>query len=365
MPQNRLLRLLTELFALLQKTQPVVDQTDIAWVGPFYIPRSGVWASTYFRIYEMQLHLFVLMGRLDYLMIWDLRSRQYDCSPLDFGFAANSEEFWDDVLTQVNRRLVHALKSPAGYNRRVEARLPLRYRTGKIQRAFTWSEGEEPAIEDGTLQTLEAMLATVEPSPRLRKLTVADYLNAASIAYDAAFEHLVSLSAVEKYKSKADGRHGGMLDLPRNNAKAFAQWFNSRCWAGTHPWEIVYANPHGVMFSPRYDEKTSTWGFDFSVHTEHLYAHAVKMAIALARQVIPFGFYNSAKVVAVLRGEDFVNVGMDDRALGFDLLKEIRPDSIEHIRWDPVPQINPISADQLRRLSGLMVVKRKPGRKAH
>jgi hypothetical protein len=87
------------------------------------------------------------------------------------------------------------------------------------------------------------------------------------------------------------------------------------------------------------------------------------MAIALARHAIPFAFYNSAKVVAVLRGEDMVEVGPDRKALEFADLKTIRPDSIEHIQWDPIPKISPISEDQLQRLRGLIAISRKPSRK--
>jgi hypothetical protein len=320
MTHNSLLTVLTEVFGLLQKTQPLVDETDVSWVGPYYIPRSGVWAPTYFRIHDMRLCVFVSMPDRDSSMVWDLRSRQWDFeSPLPFGFGADSEDFWRNVLTQVNRRLTNALKNPSTYNRRVEARLPLACRTGKIQRACTWLEGEEPEMDEGTLQKLESMLSFAELSPRLDKLTVADYLNTAAIAYDAAFENMASLSPIEKYKSRADGRHGGMLNLPLNNAKAFTRWFNnSQSWAGTHPWEIVYGNSHGVMLSPRRDEKASTWSFDFSVHTESLYALAVKMAIGLARQSIPFNFYNSAEVVAVLRGDDMVEVGSGRKALEFE-----------------------------------------------
>jgi hypothetical protein len=363
MTPSPLLTLLTEVFRLLQKTQPLADETDVSWVGPYYIPRSGVWAPTYFRIHTMRLCVFVSMQDRDSSIVWDLRSYQWEFeSPLPFGFGANSEEFWRDVLTQVNRRLISALKNPSAYNRMVEARLPFECRTGKIQRAFTWLEGEEPEMDDSTLKKLESMLSIVESSPRRKRFTVSDYLATTSIAYDAAFENMSSLSPVEKYKSRADGRHGGMLDLPLNNAKAFTRWFKSQRWAGAHPWEIVYGNPHGVMLSPCHDEKMSTWSVDFSVHTESLYGIAVKMAIALARHAMPFEFYNSAKVVAVLRGDDMVEVGPDRKALELEDLKAIRPDSIQHIQWDPIPKITPISEDQLQRLSRLIAIPRKPSR---
>jgi hypothetical protein len=363
MAPTHLLTILPEVFRLLLQTQPVATESDFSWVGPYYIPRPGFWAATYFRIHDMGLHVLVSLPACDNRMIWDFRSREVDLgSPVLLGFGATSEEFWRDVLTQVTRRLVNALRNPSAYNRMVEARLPLRCRTGTIKRAFTWLKGEEPEMDEGSLQQLQSLVAFVELSPRLKRLTVTDYLATASIAYDAACDDMVAKSPLEKYKSRADGRHGGMLDLPLRDARAFKRWFTSRDWAGAHPWEIVYGNPHGVMLSPRHDEKTSTWSFDLSVHTEHLYAMAVKIAIALARQTIPFEFYNSAKVVAVLRGEDMVVVGPDGKALDFEDLKAIRPDSIEHIQWDPIPRISPISADQSQRLSGLIAVSRKPSR---
>jgi hypothetical protein len=342
-----MLTTLTEVFGLLRQTQPLTDEIDLSWVGPYFIPRSGIWAPTYFRIIELRLHVFVSMPDRDSSMVWDLRSRQWEFdAPLPAGFGRNAEEFWTEVLTQVNRRLRNALKNPSAYNRMVEARLPLASRTGKIQRAFTWLEGEEPDMEEDTLQKLESVCSFVELSPRLKKLTVADYLTTAAIAYDAAFESAASLSPLEKYKSLADGRHGGMLDLSPNNAKAFAQWFQSRSWSGTHPWEIVYGNPHGIMLSPRFDEKLSSWSFDLSVHTEVWYVAAVKMTIALAARAKPIQFRDFTTVIGVLRGTDMVTVGRDPQCVSLEDLQMTRPDAVGHIQWESIPQISPIAADQ-------------------
>jgi hypothetical protein len=182
MTPSPLLTLLSEVFRLLQKMQPLADETDVSWVGPYYIPRSGVWAPTYFRVHDMRLCVFVSMPDRDSSVVWDLRSHQWEFeSPLPFGFGANSEEFWMDVLTQVSRRLISALKNPSAYNRMVEARLPLECRTGKIQRAFTWLEGEEPEMDDSTLKQLESMLSFVESSPRLKQFTVSDDLATTSM----------------------------------------------------------------------------------------------------------------------------------------------------------------------------------------
>jgi hypothetical protein len=208
MTENPLLIAVTEVFVLLQQTQPLINEADVSWVGPYYIPRSGIWAPTYFRILDMGLHVFVSMPDRDYSMSWNLRSRQVEFdTPLPLEVGVNSGSFWRDVLTHVRRRLQNALRNPMAYNRMVEARLPFARRTGKIQRALTWPEGEEPDLDEGALQKLESMYAFVELSPRLKHLTVADCLATASIAYDAAFENTASLSPLEKYKSRGDGRH--------------------------------------------------------------------------------------------------------------------------------------------------------------
>jgi len=358
-----MLAILTEIFGLLYQAQPLTDETDVFWVGPYYITRSGVWVPTYFRIDEVKLHIFVSMPKGDSSMIWDLGSRHWEfTSPLPFGFGGNAEKYWTDVLTQVKRSLRAALKNPSVYNRMVEARLPLAYRTGKIQRAFTRPKDEEPAMGEDILQKLECMHSFRGLTPQVKKLTVADYLATAAIAYDAAFGDLRSLSPVEKYKSRADGRHGGMLDLPLNNARAFTQWFQSRRWAGQHPWEIVYGNPHGTMLSPCYDATTSTWSFDLSVHTPSLYAKTVEMAIALAAHAIPIEFHDCAKVIAVLRGTDTVEVGPSPQFLLFEELQMMRPDALRHIQWDAIPQINPFTPDQLQRLCDVIPLTFQPDR---
>jgi len=45
MTADPLLTLVTETFELLRQTQPLADQPDICWHGPYYIPRSGVWQA--------------------------------------------------------------------------------------------------------------------------------------------------------------------------------------------------------------------------------------------------------------------------------------------------------------------------------
>lgn len=128
---------------------------------------------------------------------------------------------------------------------------------------LTESRARDILIADPTrqLQHLESTLSEATKCPRLRRMTLAQYLNTAAVAYDAGFRELRAFSPRQKYQKKADGRHGGLLDLPPHDATAFEQWFHSPAWTGCHPWEIVFGHPHGIMLSPRYHQEDCSWSY--------------------------------------------------------------------------------------------------------
>jgi len=64
----------------------------------------------------------------------------------------------------------------------------------------------------------------------------------------------------------------------------------------------------------------------------------------------PFEFFHRLKVVAALRGLDFVPIGPHYGQLSLAELQTIRPEAPSHIRWDPIPEIRPITEEQRRRL---------------
>lgn len=43
-------------FSLLKQTEPILEAYDVEWWGPYYIPRSGRWYPTHFKLYQGVLY---------------------------------------------------------------------------------------------------------------------------------------------------------------------------------------------------------------------------------------------------------------------------------------------------------------------
>ncbi len=46
---------LTKLYSLLKKTDPVPDEYDVVWHGPYHVPRSRQWNPSHFMLYGGKL----------------------------------------------------------------------------------------------------------------------------------------------------------------------------------------------------------------------------------------------------------------------------------------------------------------------
>ncbi|MBI4545758.1 MAG: hypothetical protein HY703_11225 [Gemmatimonadetes bacterium] len=338
-------------FELLKQTEPLPDEHDVVWQGPYYIPRPGKWYPSHFVLYSGTLYASLSIPPVRHDLSWRIGS---DVVTFEQGFSMGNyrlgETEWAEALAQIERRLRSAVKGFATYNRRVERLLPPTCRTGRIQRHLTWPTGWKPPLPPRDINRFEEGIERAKGLPPLDEMTLSAYLDAVAVAYDSVFEDLRPLLPLEKYKRRADGRHGGLLDLPPRDAAAFARWFHDGKWAGTHPWEIVFGHPHGIMIAPRYQTDTRLWLYALWVDSETWYAAAAHMGIALAEAEIPFEFHDWKKVSAALQGVDKVEVGPDLYAVTYEELEQERPDALGSIRWDPIPRMGPITPHQTSRV---------------
>jgi hypothetical protein len=347
--------LILPFFSLLKQSEPIPEAYDVEWWGPHYIPRSGHWFPTHFKLYQG-----VLYGTLK--MDWSLATGQWytetgeffrDRSSGYWSLETADPEFWDRALPELTRRLQTALKNPVAYNRRVLRLLPLEVRTGTLLRRLSWPRGQRAPLSPALARRLENACRSGALGRSWRKMSVDDYLRTAALAYDAGIKELRGLPPRDKYERKADSRHGGLLKIASTDAQAFYEWYTSRSWLGAHPWEIVFGHPHGILLSPLLDSR-GRWRFHLSVDSLGWYATAARMAIALGEGGVPFELQRRDEVAAALRGQDFIPVGPRFGQLSLSELRTIRPDAEAHIRWDPIPEIRPISKDQQHRLEYIL-----------
>jgi hypothetical protein len=345
---DEVIRPLRRVLRLLQRLQPARTEGDILWRGPFFIPRPGEWWPTQFLRYRNELHCTVELGWSALTLVWEMERNhiRFENEPSWGGPYLNGTGLWNRVLGQVERRLVQVIESPAAYNRRVARLLPLRCRAGRIKRRLTWPRRSSLPMTASEMASFESALEQGARAESWRSLTVRRYLETTAVAYDAVFPELRSLTPRKKYERKADTRHGGLLDLKPTDPRAFEVWYQGRDWLGAHPWEIVFAHPHGILLSPH--RAAGTWRFFLSVDTLGLYRDAARMAIALGAAGVPFELARAAEVIAALRGEDWVEVGPFRGQLALEELEERRPGATSRVVWDDPPRLLPLERRPLR-----------------
>jgi len=165
-----------------------------------------------------------------------------------------------------------------------------------------------------------------------RGVSLSDYLNTAALCYKAAFGSKTNgLTAEQMYRSWADGRDCGMLDIKnRKSKKDFSHWLNAESHCGGHPFEIVFSwHGHGIhLFPPGLNSPYFTLRV-----TNYMYALAfLEMVKALIKNRIPFKAHKLESVIDYLSGESYFTVNTyaehwifyshEDRKL------------LRHIEWD-------------------------------
>jgi len=113
------------------------------------------------------------------------------------------------------------------------------------------------------------------------------------------------MSPLEKYKSMADLRHGGLLDIDPDSPKEFAKWYKSGIWSGSHPWEICRGgNSTHITLQVTND----TDGWKLSLAGLYRQVETINMALALFEQAIPFVFRNKVEMLNMAKGIDYLGV---------------------------------------------------------
>ncbi len=122
------------------------------------------------------------------------------------------------------------------------------------------------------------------------------------------------LSARDRYRKHADGRHGGLLDLPEESSDAFLKWLASPEWHGTHPWEIRRGGNTTHISLGAFTEgggvRLALAGSATTRATE-----TIKMALTLWRAGIQFILHDADLHLLRVKGEDWIGLYPDSYGL--------------------------------------------------
>ena len=165
------------------------------------------------------------------------------------------------------------------------------------------------AIQSGAIGDRPPDEANVHDPPFITGLTAQRYLELCAICIRAISEEEARdrAKARDVYRRWSDGRHGGLLDLPPRNARAFREWLVGNQYAGSHPFEFV-RDRHELIVNHRGGRQCWLW----LLHRRRVVSFAgILMANALHMAGAPV-YVEAAEQHAVYAvGDDYVGVADD------------------------------------------------------
>jgi hypothetical protein len=109
----------------------------------------------------------------------------------------------------------------------------------------------------------------------------------------------------------ADGREGGLLEVPGDSPRAFNDWYTGGAWVGGHPWEICRGgNTTHISLSAHKDKED--WKLYLAGFSWVRVVETAKMAIALFENNIPFILIHAQEMLLMLKGIDCLGIVPDD-----------------------------------------------------
>jgi hypothetical protein len=327
-----------ELWAQLSFIQPHVDGLDSSWqlwirssrgdislFGDFeewkecgevdnYEEFVELWESYYpdeicwhkFTLVEYDQQLYIYLDSTN-LIQYSLENGEMQ--------GANSADFYKEILSwiinEVSAEIKKVVADVKSYNNFINDNLPYKHRYGKIKWHILWDNGLEysnyrEGLGENLIQRFEEVVKNNDENRTIDKLLLEDFLRYCEIGYDANnYFKGKQLTALEKYKSMADLRHGGMLDIDPSSAEEFHKWYHGRQWMGTHPWEICRGG-NSTHISLMVTDRGKSWQLYLAGYLREI--ETVKMAIALYDNNIPFILEKKHELLAKVSGEGYVGI---------------------------------------------------------
>lgn len=198
------------------------------------------------------------------------------------------------------------------YHERVLKNLPMGYRRGVVKRSDVWESGywsKRKDLDGTTVKDIRRFTELVnsgieqKPKGRLDSVTVNSYLELCSICFRIRGEDTSGMSIIQQYRTFADGRDDGLLNLDPDDSDQFRIFCSSS--TSHHIWEIRPGHTFSCMLlCPEYDEH----GWFYTLRGCFDRTDFIHIALELNSMGIPLQVDKAQKVLRALRGEDYIGI---------------------------------------------------------
>ncbi|MGA1826220.1 MAG: hypothetical protein ACMUIP_16310 [bacterium] len=284
---------------------------------------------------------------------------------------------WGPIISSARKQLKILRKNWIKANKRLREAYPVNRRFGIVPHSLIKASLPDiyrldkelgKAKSKKFIRLLEEGYFLKENKFIVESMTAQDYFEYCKIAYVAGKrkDDYVdeSLSGREMYKSYADGRHEGLLDIEANSEHEFSDWIDGKHpkrTSGGHPWEIKRGgNTTHIDLSVSRPSFLKKEGFKIELHGDSItrLKETIQMFLALYEASVPISIADPEGIRKRLLAQD--NIGIipcydslhranqhfqEDQyvydVLHYDDLGRYKRRITPFITWEPLPVLKP------------------------
>jgi len=311
---------------LAQKAEPnlVFSEKDKRWLY-FYLP----------VLIDEQMYPATELALVPLALIWQKRSRPTCCETYYLIFPSlgsiqitKGTQHVSNIYKEILRDTIDFLPKLKANPKLVEDLVPYIFRRGRIKRKYV----EKPELSEEEARKLLELYKKRNKSG-IYPISLKDYLRVAGYCIRAVYPEKSHLSDRELYERHSDFRRADMLKLDPENPKEFSEWYESKIWLGSHPFEIIAgASTIGIVLFPP-DKKKKRYKLIVGEHPLHAFdLHYVKCVKALLKKNVPFDAPQLEKVLDYLTGEAYLPVNEDPWGIECEGTEEF----VKYVEWEPL-----------------------------
>lgn len=295
-----------------QAEYPEDDQSDLKEYIDVHMPHEEAWIYIQF-VQEKQGEYEIRIYPHDVFLMLNLADNTV-LMPRGIHETTKIQILLDWIACVSSREIKTMTEDYAEYRSSLEQRLPYRERFGKIRRKHMWActpgtHYIRDELTPGEGDLFCDIVSEVKEGGLIQDITAKDFLRFCEICYSGAGMACSSeKDAADSYTMHADGRHDGLLDIPRDDPSAFHTWLKAPKYG--HPWEIARGGnwTHISLQAVWVQSHERVYKLILRGTAVTRSAEAIRMTLALHGAGIPVCLADADRHLLRIRGIDWVGV---------------------------------------------------------